>query len=81
MNKKSAGSLLYLLLCLFFHLFMLGLSSGSARNLLIQGGTLIDGTGRAPVPNVRILVEGNTIRRIWTGDAAPPSLPPDTLTV
>jgi hypothetical protein len=77
MTKKLVGSLLYL----FVYLFILGLSAASARNLLIQGGTLIDGTGKAPVQNVRILVEGNTIRRIWTGDANAPSLPPDTQVV
>jgi hypothetical protein len=33
------------------------------------------------VQNASILVEGNLIRRIWTGDAPPQSLPPDTQVV
>jgi len=56
----------------------LGLPEASARNLLIRGGTLIDGTGRPPIPDARILVEGNTIRAIWSGDAAAPNVPSDT---
>ncbi|MFQ5790233.1 MAG: amidohydrolase family protein [Acidobacteriota bacterium] len=35
--------------------------------LVIEGGTLIDGTGRPPVENVTIVVEGNRIRSISTG--------------
>ena len=65
--------------CLLLGFCWLVLSSpvAGARNLLIQGGTLIDGTGKAPTPDVRIFVEGNVIRRIWTGEAAQ-NLPPDT---
>ncbi len=48
-----------------------------AKNILIQGATLIDGTGKAPMPDSRILIEGNTIRKIWSGDAVEP-LPPGT---
>ena len=77
MTKKFVGSLLYL----FIYLFILGLSSASARNLLIQGGTLIDGTGKAPIPNVRILIEGNKISQILTDATVALSLPPDTQVV
>src|SRR3990170_3683825 len=33
---------------------------------VIEGGTLIDGTGRAPVPNAVIVIEGNRIRSVGT---------------
>jgi hypothetical protein len=70
MTRNSAATLLVLsALCL---------PAAHARNLLIQGGTLIAGTDQAPLRDARILVEGNVIRRIWTGDASPQSLPPDT---
>src|SRR5260370_32712803 len=49
----------------------------SAANLLIQGGTLIDGTGKAPMTNASILVVGNTISKVWTGDRAE-NVPPGT---
>jgi len=35
-----------------------------AQSLLIRGGTLIDGTGRLPIKDVRILIEGNVIMDI-----------------
>lgn len=56
-------------------LFVLCLPPAHAKNLLIQGGTLIAGTDQAPLRDTRILVEGNVIRRVWTGAAAPQSLP------
>jgi imidazolonepropionase-like amidohydrolase len=34
------------------------------ERLVIKGGTLIDGTGRAPVPNGVIVIEGNEITRV-----------------
>jgi hypothetical protein len=59
----------------------LALTTANARNLLIQGATLIDGTGKAPIQDARILIEGNVIRRIWSGEEGATSLPPNTLTV
>jgi len=38
--------------------------SAQAQTLAIQGGTLIDGTGRAPIENSLILIEGNRFRAI-----------------
>jgi hypothetical protein len=35
-----------------------------AQTLVIQGGTLIDGTGRAPIENSVIVIEGNRFRAI-----------------
>lgn len=55
--------------------------AANARNLLIQGATLIDGTGKPPVQDARILIEGNTIRQIWSGEGSAPSLPPGTQVV
>ena len=54
------------------------LPAAQARNILIQGAMLIDGTGKPPITDSRILIEGNTIRQVWSGDAAAPALPPDT---
>src|SRR5437763_5009463 len=36
-------------------------TDAKAANLLIHGATLIDGTGRAPIANARILIECNAI--------------------
>lgn len=36
------------------------------RVLVLDGGTLIDGTGRAPIPNAVVVVEGNRIRTVGT---------------
>ena len=78
MTRKAAG---LQVVGLFACLFILSVPAANARNLLIRGGTLIAGTDQAPLRDARILVEGNVIRRIWTGDAAPESLPPDTQVV
>jgi imidazolonepropionase-like amidohydrolase len=43
--------------------------------LVVVGGTLIDGTGRAPRPAAAIVIRDGVIREITTGE---PSLPPDT---
>src|SRR5256886_2079009 len=59
-------------------LLLLVSSYAHAANLLIQGATLIDGTGKAPIPDARILIEGNVIRRIWSGTEPAPSLPAGT---
>ncbi|MEP7310210.1 MAG: amidohydrolase family protein [Acidobacteriota bacterium] len=41
--------------------------------LVIEGGTLIDGNGGAPVRDVQIVVEGNKITRIGRKGQAPPA--------
>ena len=38
--------------------------AAQAQTLVIQGGTLIDGTGRAPIENSVIVIEGNRFRAI-----------------
>jgi hypothetical protein len=62
-------------------ILLLPLAEANAANLLIQGATLIDGTGRAPIADARILIEGDVIRRIWSGAEAAPALPPGTQVV
>ncbi len=42
----------------------LALASAHGEDLLLTGGRLIDGTGRAPVENVDVLVRGKRIERI-----------------
>jgi imidazolonepropionase-like amidohydrolase len=41
-------------------------SSGQAQTLVIEGGTLIDGTGRNPVQNAVVVIEGNRFKAIGT---------------
>ena len=53
-------------------------SEVEARTLLIRGGTLIDGTGQAAAQNANILIDGNRISRIWTGDPTSEDMPTDT---
>src|SRR5689334_22445802 len=38
--------------------------AAQAQTLVIQGGTLIDGTGRAPIENSVIVIEGNRFRAV-----------------
>ena len=38
-------------------------AQGQGQALVIQGGTLIDGNGGAPVPNSVIVIQGNRITR------------------
>ena len=48
--------------------------------LLIKNGTLIDGSGREPVPNTLIAVEGNRISQVGPeGAAMRPETPDDTV--
>ncbi len=42
------------------------LQLGDDQMLVIQGGTLIDGTGRAPIENATIIIRGDKIVRIET---------------
>jgi len=44
------------------------------KPLLVRGGTLIDGTGRAPVENSAIVIQGNRFARVGRADeiAVPP---------
>ncbi len=36
--------------------FFFGVAGASVASLLIQGGTLIDGTGKAPIANANVLM-------------------------
>src|SRR3954466_9509765 len=49
-------------------------SHAPAQNLVIQGGTLIDGTGRAPIENSVIVIEGNRIKAV--GRSGEMQIPP-----
>jgi predicted amidohydrolase len=54
-------------LCLASLVVLLTLASARAQQspaLVIEGGTLIDGNGGAPVPNSVVIIEGNKITRI-----------------
>ena len=56
-------------------LLLLALPGAAAGNLLIQGATLIDGTGKPPIVDARILIEGNVIRRVDSKNKSAPSRP------
>ena len=51
-----------------------GIDQTPNRVRVIRGGTMIDGTGRAPVPNGVLLIEGDTISQISADGSA--SVPP-----
>jgi Amidohydrolase family/IPT/TIG domain len=61
-------------------LFTVGAPGASASSLLIQGGTLIDGTGKAPIANANVLIVDNTISRVWSG-GGDQNVPPGTRTL
>ena len=44
-------------------------SSAQDRVLVLEGGTLIDGTGRAPLADAVVVVEGNRITAVGTRGA------------
>jgi hypothetical protein len=46
------------------------------KSLLVRGGTLIDGTGRAPIENSAIVIQGSRFARV--GRAADIAVPPGT---
>jgi hypothetical protein len=39
-------------------------TSGASRTLVLQGGTLIDGTGKAPLENAVIVIEVGRIKAV-----------------
>ena len=52
-------------------------SEREAGTMLVWGGSLIDGTGNATTRNANVLIEGNRIHRVWTGDPQLQDLPAD----
>jgi len=63
-----------LALCLLLY----GAGVVKAQNILVKGGTLIDGTGAAPVADARVLILDGVIQKVWSGEAGSPTLPPGT---
>ena len=67
---RAIGKFPVVLVCLLFgSYFFISTSHSQAQAptssaLLIDGGTLIDGTGKAPASGMSILVEGGRIRQI-----------------
>src|SRR5262245_56490014 len=53
--------------------------SAQAQTLVIQGGTLIDGTGRVPIENSVIVIEGNRFRAV--GRVGEVQIPPGAQTI
>src|SRR5882672_40817 len=59
---------------LFVGLFSSVQSKAQDQAIVIQGGTLIDGTGSAPRPNAVIVIEGNKIKAVGIkGEVAIPA--------
>ncbi len=56
-------------------------TGANAASLLVRGGTLIDGTGSAPIANARVLITDGRIARVWSGDTGAPSIPAGTQVV
>ena len=50
--------------------FLLGLGSGglSGQDLALVGGTLIDGTGNDPRPDVTVVIEAGKVSRVVPAD-------------
>ena len=46
-------------------------SDASAQNLVVQGGILIDGTGRAPIENAVIVIENGRFKAIGRRGSGP----------
>ena len=69
-NTSRAAALVAVTLCAAAALLSQG---AQAQNLVIQGGTLIDGTGRAPIENSVIVIDGNRIKAVGrSGEVAVP---------
>src|SRR5207245_7379576 len=62
-------------------LLLSGARALNAQNVLVKGGTLIDGTGAAPVPEARVVIVDGIIQKVWSGEAGSPALPPGTKVV
>ena len=75
--RQSAGIIMRGLF--MFAVFLSFAGWARAGNLLLQGGTLIDGTGKPALTDANILIEGNVINKVWSGSSGrPASLPPNT---
>jgi imidazolonepropionase-like amidohydrolase len=64
------------LVCAFAMLIALGASGPAAQNrvLVLDGATLVDGTGRPPVPDAVIVIEGGRIKAVGPrGQVSAPS--------
>ncbi len=48
-------------------------------SILLRGGTLIDGTGRAPITDAAILIDGERI--VAVGEAGAVDAPPETVII
>lgn len=63
----------HLALCALLPLLSPAQAAVSENSLLIEHVTLIDGTGRPPVPDASILVQGERITRVAAGPIEPPA--------
>jgi imidazolonepropionase-like amidohydrolase len=56
-------------------------SQAHAESVLVKGGTLIDGTGAAPVADASVLITDGIIASVWSGSAGAPAIPEGTQVV
>jgi imidazolonepropionase-like amidohydrolase len=69
-SKSLAAASLVATWCAATAIFV---SSAQAQTLVVEGGTLIDGTGRAPIENSVIVIEGDRIKAVGrSGEVAIP---------
>ncbi len=62
-----AGVLVMVFTLVFGFRFAQAQAQTQGGSLLIEAGTLIDGTGAAAMPQANVLIEDGSIRRVWTG--------------
>lgn len=63
---------------LSFCISMLMSAQANAESVLVRGGTLIDGTGGAPIADASVLITDGMIASVWSGNAGAPALPDAT---
>src|SRR5215831_9983991 len=68
-KTKLLGGAVFSLASLAFGLTLNADAQGQQQVLVIQGGTLIDGNGGAPVPNSVIVIQGNRITAVGRAGA------------
>ena len=72
--KKSTSRWFGIFLVVLFGIAPVGLAAQAQQALVIQGGTLIDGNGGAPVTDAVVVIQGNRITNVGRrGQVTPPA--------
>jgi imidazolonepropionase-like amidohydrolase len=70
MTKRQVWNVSLCVLSICWWLWCAGNASAQERPTVILGGTLIDGNGKEPIPDAVIVIEGDTISRIFPAGTA-----------